>query len=75
MNYCVITVSPYTKSINKSVQTPLNVGILGSRIPRKVLESEEGLRLKGNEAALRSTESASTSTGVASKDIEQSSDT
>ena len=28
-------------------QSPQNVGILGSRIPRKGLESEEGLRLKG----------------------------
>ena len=28
-------------------QSPQNVGILGSRIPRKVLEIEEGLSLKG----------------------------
>jgi hypothetical protein len=28
-------------------QSPQNVGILGSRIPRKVLESEEGSSLKG----------------------------
>ena len=36
----------YLDWICMTPQSPLNVGILGSRIPRKVLESEEGFSVK-----------------------------
>ena len=49
-------------------QSPQNVGILGSRIPRKVLESEEGLSSKANELASRADESALKATPEALKE-------
>ena len=70
-------------------QSPQNVGILGSRIPRKDLESEEGLSINGlcgslkgywtpsraNEATSKASDVASEAIEVASKDMEQTSDT
>ena len=54
-------------------QSTQNVGILESRIPRKVLESEEGSSLKGEWAVSRENKAASRENEAVSRAIEAAS--